>query len=343
MIICCGEALIDMIRTKTPDLGEVFVPIPGGSPYNTAIAIGKMGVAVNFLGSFSTDFFGEMLIKQLRANRVGDDLIVRSERNSPLAFVKQLKGKEPQYVFFTESCAGLSLREADLPKALPENTSCILFGSISMTMEPIASAIEALILREGSRKSADQMDGAPVISFDPNIRPFMIKDRNAYVQRVERSIAASTIVKISSRDFEYLYPGLEPAKALQKVLAMGPRLAVCTLGSKGAMALLRKNDGNITRVSVPAVKVPVVDTVGAGDAFHGALLSWLQLKGKMSRSAIISLAESELHEAVLFANKAASIVCSRRGANPPSWKEVEGLNPPAAKTVKKQVKKKKEE
>ena len=335
MIICCGEALIDMFRTEIPRFGEAYVPLPGGSPYNTAIAIGKMGVPVKFLGCFSTDSFGDMLIKQLKANRVGVDLVVRSEQNSLLAFVKQGKAKEPLYTFYTENCAGPGLNMASIPPSLPDKTKCILFGSISMTMEPIASTIEALILREGSRKGADQMDGAPVISFDPNVRPFMIRDRIAYIGRIEKSIAASTITKMSLRDFEYIYPKMAPEKALQKILTMGPRLAICTLGSKGTIALLRKNDGSITKVNVPTVSIPLVDSVGAGDAFHGALLSWLQMKKKMSRSAIVNLQENELHDAIFFANKAAAIVCSRRGADPPSRKEVESLKHSGLKTVKK--------
>jgi len=332
MIICCGEALIDMIRTPVPGSGEAFLPLPGGSPYNTAIAIGRLGVPVKFLGRFSTDFFGEILIKRLRGNRVGDDLIIRSGQNTSLAFVKLEKNKEPQYVFYIEGTADRSLKTEDLPPKLPVDTRCILFGSISMTMEPIASAIEALILREGTRKSADQMDGAPILSFDPNIRPFMITDRAAYIERFEKWIANSTIAKISSGDFEFIYPKLEAEKALQKILAMGPRLAICTLGTKGALALLRRNDGSVTRVSVPVVSLPVVDTIGAGDAFHGALLSWLEMKGKMSRSALVNLSEIELHDALFFANKAASIVCSRRGAEPPTKREIESLKIPERKT-----------
>jgi fructokinase len=344
MIICCGEALIDMAKVRGS--GNTYVPLPGGSPYNTAIAIGRLGVPVMFLGRISTDFFGETLIKGLRKSHVGEELIERSGRNSTLAFVEQAKGKNPQYIFYAEGTADSSLQPEDLPPKLPDDTRCIMFGSISMTMEPIASAIESLILREGTRKSADQMDGAPVISFDPNIRTFMIKDRSAYIERLEKWIAASTIVKISSEDFTFIYPKLDPEKALQKVIAMGPRLVICTMGPKGALALLRRNDGSLTRVSAPVVNLPVKDTIGAGDTFHGALLSWLEIKGKMSRSALVNLNEKELYDALLFANKAASIVCSRQGADPPKRKEVESLKlpevKPAAKssTAKKNVKKK---
>jgi len=326
MIVCCGEALIDMVRIPVSNKKEGFLPVPGGSPYNTAIAIARMGVSVQFLGKFSTDTFGEILVKRLKDNKVGRELIIRGTENSPLAFVSaEKKGKEPQYSFYTEGTANCSLKIVDLPPKLPDDTRCILFGSISMTVEPIASSIEALLLREGSRKSTNQMDGAPILSFDPNIRPFTIKDKAAYIARFEKWIAASTIAKISAMDFTFLYPELSAEQALQKILAMGPRLAICTLGTKGALALLRQNDGSIMRVSAPVVNLPVIDTIGAGDAFHGALLSWLEIKGKMSRSALVNLSEAELYDALFFANKAASLVCSRQGAEPPTRKEVETL------------------
>ena len=324
MIICCGEALIDMVRAQVPGSGEGFLPLPGGSPYNTAVAIGRLGVPVQFLGRFSTDFFGEILVRRLRENHVGDDLVIRSEQNTTLAFVKLEEGKEPQYVFYTEGSADRSLAASDLPASLPADTRCILFGSIAMTMEPVASSIEALILREGKRGGA-QAEGAPVISFDPNIRPFMIKDRNAYIRRFEQWIAASTIAKVSSADFAFIYPGLALGDALGKVLAMGPRLAISTLGPDGALALLRRDDGSVAEVRAPAAELPVADTIGAGDTFHGAFLSWLEINGKMSRSALAGLGETDLYNALLFANKAASIVCSRRGAEPPTLGEVEKL------------------
>ncbi|GHU78391.1 ribokinase [Spirochaetia bacterium] len=324
MVICCGEALIDMVRRE-----GAFLPLPGGSPCNTAIAIGRLGVPVKFLGRFSRDFFGEILMKRLAENNVGDDLMVRSDQNSTLAFVKLEKGQEPQYVFYTEGTADRSFSAADLAEKipggkLPPDTRCILFGSIAMTMEPVASTIESLILREHARG-----DAAPVISFDPNIRPFMIADKKAYVRRFEKWLGAVTIAKISGADFEFIYPdlvsqpkGLE--KCLEKVLGFGPRLAVTTLGPKGAMALLRK-DGGTLRVTAPVVNLPVIDTIGAGDTFHGAFLSWLELKDKMSPAAIAALTEAELYDALFFANKAASLVCSRQGANPPTLTEVEAL------------------
>jgi fructokinase len=154
------------------------------------------------------------------------------------------------------------------------------------------------------------------------------------VDRFEKWIAASTIAKISSADFEFIYPDLRLEKALQKILAMGPRLVITTLGPKGALAALRRNDGSVTQVSAPVVDLPVADTIGAGDTFHGAFLAWLEIKEKMSRHSLANLSETELYDALFFANKAASIVCSRRGAEPPILKEVERLKPPAPKAPK---------
>ncbi|MDR0377950.1 MAG: carbohydrate kinase [Spirochaetaceae bacterium] len=320
MIVACGEALIDMVPRTLPDGETVFLPCPGGSPYNTAIAIGRLGASAAFLGRLSTDFFGETLISRLRQNKVGTDLIVRSGETSTLAFVKLENGREPQYIFYTAGSADRSLTQADLPASLPQDTRCILFGSISLTLEPAASSIEALVRREGERG-----EDAPVISLDPNVRPFMIPCKAAYVSRFEGWAADATIAKISEADFDFIYPGLGLEKSLEKILSLGPRLAVTTVGAKGAVALLKRTDGTVLRVAAPVVDVPVVDTIGAGDTFHGAFLAWLELHGRMSRRAVSSLTENELYSALFFANKAASLVCSRRGAEPPTFAETEAL------------------
>jgi fructokinase len=321
MIVCCGEALIDMVRADFPGRGEGFLPLPGGSPYNTAIAIGRLGAPAAFWGRLSRDFFGSMLVKRLTDNQVSAELLIRSAETTTLAFVRLEAGKEPEYLFYTQGSADRSLRPADIPEKLPPGTRCVLFGSIAMTMEPAASTIESLIIREGGR-GAD----APVISLDPNVRSFMIAGREAYVRRFEGWLPFVTIAKISAADFDFIYPGRGLEKSLEKTLSLGPRLAVTTLGSRGALALLRRDDGSILRVNAPVVEVPVVDTIGAGDTFHGAFLAWLETHGKMSRSAIAALSEADLYDAVFFANKAASLVCAKQGADPPTLAEVEALD-----------------
>lgn len=201
MIVCCGEALIDMVpfRPEGTEGGEAYRPCPGGSPYNSAVAVGRLGVPVAFLGRISRDFFGDSLVARLAANGVGTGLIARSGQPSTLAFVKLEEGEEPQYAFYTEGSADRSLLASDLPEELPEDARCLLFGSISMTMEPAASTIEALVMRESGRR---------VISFDPNVRPVMVVDHDAYILRMESWFKAATIVKISGADLDYVYPEL---------------------------------------------------------------------------------------------------------------------------------------
>ncbi|MDR1506596.1 MAG: carbohydrate kinase [Treponema sp.] len=323
MIICCGEALIDMVPEKNAAGRDVYAPCPGGSPYNTAIAAGRLLGEKNgvprtaFLARLSKDFFGRQLIGHLESSGVSTALVTLSNQTTTLAFVKLEEGKEPSYIFYTEGAADRSLVPSDLPALALSETDCVQFGSISMTMESSASTIERFVLGESSRENG------PVISFDPNIRPMMIQDRAAYLERFEKWAACSDIVKISSVDFDFIYPeeGLE--KSVEKILALGPRLAAVTLGSGGAIAVRRRKEGGVVRASAPVLELPVIDTIGAGDTFHGALLSWLEINGRMSRKALSCLDEADMRSALVFANKAASIVCSRKGANPPGLAEMD--------------------
>jgi fructokinase len=326
MIICCGEALVDMVPEKNAGGRDVYVPCLGGSPFNTAIAAGRLlgkqdgKNRTAFLARLSRDFFGRDLVESLERNNVSTELVTRSDQTTTLAFVKLENGKEPSYIFYTEGSADRSLKPGDLPAKLPPETSCLQFGSISMTMESSASTIEGLVLRESAAENG------PVISCDPNVRPLMIKDRDAFRERFETWVKSSDIVKISSADFDFIYPGAGLEKSVEKILALGgtrsaSRLAAVTLGADGAMAIL----GNRLRITVPVIDLPVIDTIGAGDTFHGALLAWLEKNGRMSRKALSSLTEHELREALVFANKAASIVCSRKGANPPTLAELEAF------------------
>jgi fructokinase len=143
------------------------------------------------------------------------------------------------------------------------------------------------------------------------------------MKRFEKWMGVCTIAKISSEDFEFIFPNTEPEDALKKIIDWGTRLAIVTLGANGATALLKREDGSVVSVSAPAIKIgEVADTVGAGDTFQGAFLAWLEQRDKMSHNAIANLSENDLRDALTFANKAAAIVCTRRGAQPPTLEEV---------------------
>jgi len=314
MIICIGEAVIDMFHKQDPAYGEVFYPLPGGCCYNMSIAIARLGVQAAFLGRISTNFFGNIQVRRLQENNVQTNLLLRRDENPILAFIKTEEGRQPEYAFYDEGTVDRLLSPEEIP-CLPANTSCIVFGSISMAMEPIASTIESLINKYTEHK---------VIAFDPNIRPFMIKDRDAYMKRFNQWAALCTIAKISSEDFEYIFPDTEPYDALQKMIDLGTRLAIVTLGHNGAAAMLRCENESVIKVCVPGIHIEkIADTVGAGDTFLGAFLARLELRGKLSHNAITNLYKDDLHDALTFANKAAAIVCARNGAEPPTLKEME--------------------
>jgi len=317
MIICIGEAVIDLFRQKSNDFpNDIYYPLPGGCCYNISIAIARLGVPAAFLGRLSKNFFGEMQIKRLKENNVKENLIIRCDQNPILAFINNDEGMLPQYAFYEEGTADRPLSVKEIP-TLPAETKCLVFGSVSMSMEPIATTIEALIMSEHTAQQKK------VIAFDPNIRPFMIKDRQVYISRFKKWAAACTIAKISSEDFEYIFPDAEGEKALLKMLELGTRLAIVTFGHEGAMALLKREDGKVIKATVPGIHLPkIADTVGAGDTFLGAFLAKLDLDGKLSHNAVINLNEEDLHDTLSFANKAAAIVCTRYGAEPPALSEL---------------------
>jgi fructokinase len=323
MILCIGEAVIDLFYAGIPPSRKepsekAFFPRPGGCAYNTSIAIGRLKSPVSFFGRLSTNFFGQMQATRLRKNNVDDSLLIRCEQNPVLAFIKVEEGKEPEYAFYDEGTSDRLLSEEEIPQQLPQNTNCIMFGSISVIMEPVGSTIESFILGETARRT--------VTAFDPNIRPFLIKDRDFYLKRFERLCQASTIVKVSQEDFKYIEPTARPEEALKKLIDTGTRLAIITLGPCGAQAMLRRDGGNIITASAGGVKVSdLIDTVGAGDTFLGAFLVWLDIRSKLSHNGVTGLSEDDLYNALVFANKAAAIVCGRKGAEPPYMEEIGNL------------------
>jgi fructokinase len=307
-----------------PQPGGLYKPCCGGSPYNTVIALARLGAPAAFLAHFSQDFFGDMLFKRLTENNVDTRFITRTGENTMLAFVKLDTGGEPLYTFYTEGTASVSFVEKDIPKNLPPQVDCIYFGSVAMTMYPIGPSIETFVQEQSSRQNG------PVISYDPNVRTVMIKNRTAFVEHAERLMSYANIVKISKADAEYIYPGIPFDERIEKILSIGTgvRLLVCTLGNGGALAVLKTGAGGAIRALVPIVDMPVLDTIGAGDTFHGAFLAFLWRTGMLSRSAIAAMTEQDLSAALLFANKAAALVCSREGADPPALAEVERLIDP---------------
>jgi len=303
MIVCCGEALIDMLPRMTTANEPAFAPYSGGAVFNTAVALGRLGVPVEFFSGLSSDLFGRQLRQTLAESRVGVRYAHVSPRPTTLAFV-QLADGHARYVFYDEGTAGRMLFEADLPD-LDDEVEAMLFGAISLIPEPCGSTYEALMRREHGRR---------VTMLDPNIRPDFIPDRSAHLARMERMMGMADIVKLSDEDLGWFGFAERPRDFVEEWLRRGPKLIVVTRGSRGATAHAR----GLT-VSVTPPRVAVVDTVGAGDTFNAGLLAALHAQGALTRKSIAGLTEAVIRGALELAARAAAVTVSRAGANPP-WK-----------------------
>ncbi|MCF6232463.1 MAG: carbohydrate kinase [Rhodobacteraceae bacterium] len=310
MILCCGEALIDMIPVRTTGGSPGFVPCNGGAALNTAISLARMGASSGLLTGLSHDPFGRQIVAALDAAGVDRSLSVTTGRPTTLAFV-HLEAGEASYTFYDENSAMRMMTPDDLPP-LPDHVRCLLLGGISLCHTPGADMFEALSKRGGGR----------LIMFDPNVRSSFIGDEPAYRARLGRLMARADIVKLSGPDLDWIDAGDVPWQdRLDKVLHSGPSLILFTRGAKGAIACHR--DGR--RIKVAAPKVEVLDTVGAGDAFNAGFLARLQALDLLNPKKIETMKTDVLRDCLTGANNAAAASLSRSGG---AWgSPIEGISP----------------
>lgn len=303
MIICCGEALIDMLPRVSAEGEDAFAPYAGGSVFNTALALGRLGLDAGFFTGLSSDMFGDILRKALSDSRVDHSYCATLDLHTTLAFVRLVDG-QASYAFFDENTAGRMITEAHLP-VLGDNVEALHFGAISLIPDPCGATYESLMRRECQSR---------VISLDPNIRPGFIVDADAHRARIDRMIAMSDIVKMSDEDLEWFgMPDMETAARIW--LDRGPCLVVFTRGAKGAIAYTPNG-----QVEVDGERVAVADTVGAGDTFNAGILASLKRDGMLSKPALRTLSAEMIGNALRLGAKAAAVTVSRPGANPP-WAE----------------------
>ncbi|MEM1039188.1 MAG: carbohydrate kinase [Pseudomonadota bacterium] len=307
MIVCCGEALIDMLPRPLAEGGDGFRPVPGGAVFNTAIGLGRLGVPAQFFSALSTDMFGELLVDALAQSDVATDLCPRKVQPTTLAFVKLVDG-QATYSFFDENSAGRSLAVTDLP-ILERNVSALHFGAISLIPEPCGTAFETLMARNTDK----------VLSLDPNIRPGFIQDADAHRTRLLRMIAMADIVKVSDEDLDWLAEGAPHDVTIKHWLDGGTSIVLLTAGKDGATAYTQSGS-----VHQNVVAVDVVDTVGAGDTFNAGLLSSLLEQDCLTKPALKSIRDKALSAALQRAVLVAGVTVSRAGANPPWMAELDG-------------------
>lgn len=308
MILCAGEALIDMLPISSPSGAAGFAPHVGGAIFNTAIALGRLGVPAGMLTGISTDSFGNLLSAALTANAVDTSHVVLADRPTTLAFV-ELNGGQASYMFYDENSAGRMLSPEELPR-VGDDVTALYLGGISLACEPCADTYAGLLAQAGAGRA---------VMIDPNIRPGFVRDADRFRTRLAAMLRQADIVKVSDEDLTWLHPGPMPVPdKVRALLDHGPALVIVTRGGEGATAYLA--DG--TEVTVPALRAKVVDTVGAGDTFNAGVLASLSEQGLLTKDALRGLSAQAVTDALTFGARVAAVTVSRAGANPPWAREL---------------------
>lgn len=305
MYLVCGEALFDVfVKDGTHDR-LALAAHAGGSPFNVAIGLSRLGRRAALFTGLSTDVLGRRLYDQLGREGVCRDYVVDKSNRTTLALVALDAAGVAQYAFYGDGAADRELGASDLPN-LQEDVSGLHFGSYTLVVEPTAATYFSLAQRERGRR---------LISLDPNVRPTVEPDMRVWRDRLEHWRRLADVIKVSDEDLALLHPGRDPDDIAAEWLQEPTRLVVVTRGAAGATGYCAQG-----RVEIPAPKVSLVDTVGAGDSFQSALLS--QLPDHQSlRATTRSL--GELGRVLDFAARAAAITCSRLGSDPPHAQDLD--------------------
>jgi fructokinase len=308
MIVVCGEALMDVFDAGATPGGNALDARVGGSPYNVALGLARLGQPAAFCGAVSTGFLGERLMRSLTDEGIDTQCVQRTPAPTSVCIVGLDARGVPAYDFYGERGADRQLDAATALAALPAATRALHFGSYAMVVEPVGSTQRALVEREHAQR---------VIAYDPNVRLTVEPQLERWRETLDWMLPRTHLLKISDEDLHLLYPGLAPEAAAAQWLARGVRTVVVTRGGEGAVAFC-----GTAHASVPPVAVTVVDTVGAGDTFQAALLTWLAEHDRLSIDGVSSLDTPALEAMLSFAARAAAITCSRRGADLPRRSEL---------------------
>ena len=302
MLFVGGENLIDLVQLDQQDGLPLYQAIPGGSPFNLAIAAGRQGLQTGYLTPISTDKSGDLLAARL--DEAGVVLAGgRHPAPSSLAMVTLTNGV-PSYSFYRDGTAERQISEDRLTAALTTDARLFHIGSLALAGGADADVWEAL--------SARCKQAGIAVSLDPNVRAGLIADPDSYRARLARMMQLADIIKLSDEDLTWIYPDQSEQDALaQLVKDSGASVLVLTRSENGASLF---HDGQWHDEPVAPMD-ELKDTVGAGDTFMATMLVWLVQNGAIGQLAGLSLGDKLAM--VRRAAQAAAINCSRQGCNPP--------------------------
>ena len=304
-ILTLGELLIDLTQNGTDELGNgQFTAYPGGAPANVAVAAARLGADTGFIGKVGDDSFGRSLAETLRKEGVNTDgLFVSDSVPTTMAIVSVDASGEREFSFYRNPGADTQLTTEEAVSVIENDLPLILHaGSLSMTTSPSREACEEA-LRFAKERGV-------IISYDPNYRAALWDTEENAVAMMKKLLPLADILKVSDEEMLMLTGTEDFEKGSLVLSGYGPRLVLVTLGSQGVFVRY----GEYAEV-VPGFRVKVADTNGAGDTFLGAMLA--QIAGRSEKENLLGgLDQETLRDYLTYANKAASLTCSRHGAIP---------------------------
>jgi fructokinase len=286
-----------------------FKAIAGGSPFNVAVGLRRLGVDAALLTGLSTDYLGRRLLQVLQDEGVCQDYLLDFAAPTTLAMVAVGANGSPQYSFRGEGCADRQLQLEHLPTLGPEVRG-LHIGSFSLVVQPIADTLLALVRRESGKR---------LISLDPNVRLNPEPDIDLWRNRIATLVELADLIKVSDEDLHLLYPGQDPAQVIDGWLQHRCQLVFLTRGGEGASVFSRAHGS----WSTPASAVKIVDTVGAGDTFQAALIAWLTEQQLDSVEGVKQLGREQIDSMLKFAVQAAALTCSKTGPDLPYRKQLD--------------------
>lgn len=306
MYLVCGEALFDFFSEDDASglASKVnFKAIAGGSPFNVAVGLRRLGVDAALFAGLSTDYLGRRLQQVLQDEGVRPDYLVDFAAPTTLAMVAVGANGSPHYSFRGEGCADRQLRLEHLPELGPEVRG-LHIGSFSLVVQPIADTLLALVQRESGKR---------LISLDPNVRLNPEPNIDLWRKRIAELVELADLIKVSDEDLSLLYPEQDPQRVIEGWLQHRCQLVFLTRGGEGATVFSRAHGS----WSVPACSVNIADTVGAGDTFQAALITWLTEQQLDSVDGVQRLGREQIDAMLRFAVQAAALTCSKTGPDLP--------------------------
>lgn len=298
-----GEALIDLVPACAP---LEYRARPGGSPFNVAVGLARLGNPTRLMARLADNAFGRILRAHAEAESIDLSLAPHATEPTSLAVVSFDSAARASYDFYLTGAADWQWSAEELARLGP-GAGVLHFGSLASWTPPGSARIHAVV---GSQRA----HGQALISYDPNVRPNLLGDPTQARATVEASVGVAHIVKASSEDIHWLYAGMSIDHVAAHWLELGASLVVMTEGHKGARAF-RAEGGAVRR---PGREARVVDTVGAGDAFTAGLLSGLARRELTRPELLADISMAALCDVLDEAILVSTLTCERQGADPPT-------------------------